>query len=77
MHVVESFVNFFEFATVGDVLVNLEPTTEIVWLRQTLMSTLVSSHGIDGPSTRPGSSVRPFTPPKAVPRQTRPVTYAT
>lgn len=28
----------------------------------------------DVPSTRPGNSVRPFTPPNAVPRQVRPVT---
>jgi len=76
MHVVETFVNFFESAMVGDVLVNLEPTIEIVWLKRISVSAL-GSYGIDGPSTRPGSSVRPFTSPKAVPLQTRPVTYAT
>ena len=77
MHIVEALVNFCERPMVRDVLVNLYCALEVVWIHMTSSEDSVKRTEMNGkhsPSTRPGSSVRPLTPPKALPRQVRPVT---
>lgn len=74
MHVVEAFVDLGERAVMSDVLIDLHLALKIVWQRRDF-SSMPNNEWLESiPSTSPGSSVRPLTPPKAVPRQVRPVT---
>lgn len=75
MHVVEAFVDVDKRAVVSDVLVDLDLALEVVCGETHNLSPKYGHEEIESiPSTSPGISVRPLTPPKAVPRQVRPVT---
>lgn len=79
VHVVKALVDFLELLIVGNKLVNHKSTRKIVCHQSQLTTSSPSAplcievRGIS-PSTIPGISDRPLTPPKADPRQTRPVT---
>ena len=72
MHIVEALVDLSKGAVVSDVFVDLDLALEVICV--IVSNGPFDSGGYIVPSTRPGSSVRPLTPPKAVPRQVRPVT---
>jgi hypothetical protein len=73
VHIVETLVNILQSLVVGYKLVYPEGTIQVIYHQQ-----CTSHHHhldeCDSPSTIPGSSVRPLTPPNADPRHTRPVT---
>ena len=75
MHVVETIIDFLKGAGMGNIFVNLDFSGKIVY---THYKSVIDPLGlsIDGklPSTKPGNSVLPLTPPNAVPRHVLPVT---
>ena len=74
MHVVEALVDVREVPVVGDVFIHLHLAGQVVWKMAQLTKSTVDTTKSLLPSTSPGNSVRPLTPPKAEPRHVRPVT---
>jgi hypothetical protein len=81
VHVVEPFVDLLEITVVSDKLVDPELSVHVICrgTSEAVVSKHVYAHCckstlVNVPPTMPGNSVRPLTPPKADPRQTRPVT---
>ena len=74
MHIVEAIVDRRKSALVGNVLIDLDLAIQVIWTSVLLASKGIAKKCVNRPSTRPGSSVRPLTPPKAVPRHVLPVT---
>ncbi len=75
MHVMETFIDIFELPVVCDIFVNLECSCQITCR---ILASTIHCNEVDRVytlSTNPGISVLPLTPPKAVPRQVRPVTF--
>lgn len=74
MHIVEAFVDRRKSSLVGNVLIDLDLAIQVIWTNGLWVSKGMVLKCVNRPSTRPGSSVRPLTPPKAVPRHVLPVT---
>ncbi len=72
MHIMETCIDLGQDAMVGDILVNLNLAPKIVCRGYEYFKDTKAFQF--PPSTRPGISVLPLTPPKALPRQVRPVT---
>jgi hypothetical protein len=71
LHVLEALVDIVERLCVGYELVNPEGSVHIVWRSASNLPGIMPR---SSPSTIPGSSVRPLTPPNADPFHVRPVT---
>lgn len=79
VHIIETLVDIIQFSVMSDIFVNLNFSIKVIFGKKEKKSTsyfffFSQSHLGQLPWTSPGISVLPLTPPKAVPRQTRPVT---
>lgn len=76
VHIMEAVIDFVKLTVMSDILIDLDLAVQIICGRRRAMTLGTAKGEGDKPSTRPGISVLPLTPPKAEPRHTRPVTYA-
>jgi len=79
VHIIETLVDIIQFSVMSDIFVNLNFSIKVIFGKKEKKVNLLlfffsQSHLGQLPWTSPGISVLPLTPPKAVPRQTRPVT---
>ena len=74
VHVVEALVDAFQSPGVSNKFIHPEGSVHVVWRNHVRRLKPYFECSRDTPSTIPGNSVRPLTPPNAEPFQTRPVT---
>lgn len=74
MHVFKAFVNIRQSGGMSDIFVNFNFTGEVIYESKKKVSSKNLDEWRNVPSTRPGISVLPLTPPNALPRHVRPVT---
>jgi hypothetical protein len=74
MHVMEAVIDFSKLPVMSDIFVDFDFALEVIWTHNIYEWFNSCKRTKHIPSTRPGISDLPLTPPNAVPLHVRPVT---